>query len=245
MREVMVLEHTAAAGLSAFTEVLEARTTIAPWRRIHVPDGEPLPDDPALIAGVLVMGGAMSAVDPFAHDWMPAELELLRRAVADDVPVLGVCLGAQLLAAALGGEVTARTTPAAGFIALHHTDQVRGDSVLAGWPDGAPALFIHEDQVATLPPEATALLTGGDGVPAWRVGDAWAVQFHPEVTPDQLRSWVEDGMLDALLERSGVEVDALLAEAERRGRFTVPQGRALVGRFMDGPVRERVAERRP
>lgn len=242
MGEVVVLEHTTAAGLSAFTEVLDARTTIAPWRRIHVPDGAPLPEDLGAVAGLIVMGGAMSAVDPLAHGWMPAELELLRRAVADDVPVLGVCLGAQLLATALGGEVTARSTPAAAFVALHHTDQVRGDTVLAGWPDGAPALFVHEDQVATLPPEATALLTGGDGVPAWRVGDAWSVQFHPEVTPEQLRAWADDGMLDALLERSGVDVDALLAEADRRGRFTVPLGRALVGRFLDGPVRARVAD---
>lgn len=242
MREVIVLEHTTTAGLSAFTEVLDARTTIAPWRRIHVPDGAPLPEDLDGIAGVIVMGGAMSAVDPSAYAWMPAEVEFLRRAVADDVPVLGVCLGAQLLATALGGEVTARATPASGFLVLRHTDQVRGDAVLAGWPDGAPALFIHEDQVATLPPEATALLTGGDGVPAWRVGDAWAVQFHPEVTPDQLRSWVDDGALTTLFERSGVDVDALLDEADRRGRFTVPQGRALVGRFLDGPVRERVAD---
>jgi hypothetical protein len=52
---------------------------------------------------------------------------------------------------------------------------------------------------------------------------------------------VEAGLLDELLERSGVDVDALLAEAGRRGRFTVPQGRALVGRFLDGPVRVRLA----
>lgn len=242
MREVIVFEHTATAGLSAFTEVLDARTTMAPWRRIHVPDGGELPDDLDMVAGVIVMGGAMSAVDPLEHGWMTAELDLLRRAVAADVPVLGVCLGAQLLAAALGGEVASRTTPAAAFVALHHTDQAQGDAVLAGWPDGAAALFVHEDQVATLPPEAISLLTGGEGVPAWRVGDAWAVQFHPEVTPEQLRSWVDEGSLDALFERSGADVEVLLAEAERRGRFSVPLGRALVGRFLDGPVRERVAD---
>jgi GMP synthase (glutamine-hydrolysing) len=240
MREVLVLEHTEAAGLSGFTEVLDARTTMAPWRHVHVPEGGPLPEDLDTLAGVIVMGGAMSAVDPAAYPWMTAELELLRRAVAEGVPVLGVCLGAQLLGSALGGEVFARATPEVGFLALHHLDQTRGDEVLGGWPDGAPALLIHEDQVATLPPDAMPLLTGSDGVPAWRVGDAWAVQFHPEVTPRQLRSWVDAGLLDHLLDRSGVDVDALLAEAERRGRFTVPQGRALVGRFLDGPIRRRV-----
>jgi GMP synthase (glutamine-hydrolysing) len=241
MREVVVLEHTPGAGLSAFTEVLDARATMAPWRRIHVPDGDPLPDDLDAVAGVIVMGGAMSAVDPTAHDWMPAELELLRRAVRDDVPVLGVCLGAQLLGTALGGEVAARDLPQVGFLAMHHTEQVGGDELVAGWPDGAAALLIHEDQVATLPPGAVSLLTGADGVTTWRLGHAWAVQFHPEVTPEQLTHWVEAGLLDELLKRSGADVDALLAEATRRGRFTVPQGRALVGRFLDGPVRVRLA----
>jgi GMP synthase (glutamine-hydrolysing) len=78
-------------------------------------------------------------------------------------------------------------------------------------------------------------------VAAWRVGHAWGVQFHPEVTPTQLASWVSDHLLDELLSRAGIDTEALLAEAERRGRFTVPQGRALVGRFLDGPVRERLA----
>lgn len=242
MREVLVLEHTRGAGLSAFTEVLDGRTNTAPWRRIHIPDGAPPPDDLDAVAGLIVMGGAMSAVDPLAHDWMPAELDLLRRAVEQEVPVLGVCLGAQLLGTALGGEVEALTTPEVGFPALRHTDEVGGDEVMAGWPDGAPALMIHEDEVATLPPGAVSLLSGDDGVPAWRLGSAWAVQFHPEVTPEQLTTWVEQGLLDGLLERSGVDVAELLAEATRRGRFTVPQGRALVGRFLDGPVRVRASD---
>jgi GMP synthase (glutamine-hydrolysing) len=241
MRELVVLEHTKEAGLSAFTEVLDARTSQSPWRRIHVPDGDALPDDLDAVAGLIVMGGAMSAVDPQAHPWMPPELDLLRRAVAADVPVLGVCLGAQLLGSALGGEVAARAVPQVGFVPLHQSPEVSNDELFAGWPDGAPALFVHEDEVRTLPPGAVAMLLGSEGVAAWRVGHAWGVQFHPEVTPAQLTSWVSDHLLDELLSRSGIATEALLAEAERRGRFTVPQGRALVGRFLDGPVRERLA----
>lgn len=241
MRELVVLEHTEGAGLSAFAEVLEARRSRIPWRRIDVPAGGSLPGDLDDLAGLIVMGGAMSAVDAGTHLWMPAELGLLRRAVEADVPVLGVCLGAQLLGSALGGQVARRTVPEVGYLELHLTDEARGDELIAGWPDGAPALLLHEDEVVALPPGAVSLLTGSDGIPAWRVGHAWAVQFHPEVTPRQLADWTTHGMLDELFARAGTDVEALVAEATRRGRFTVPQGRALLGRFVDGPVRLRTA----
>lgn len=244
MAEIVVLHHTEGAGPSGFEEVLDARRTIAPWRLIRVPDGTPLPDELDPIAGIIVMGGPMSAVDPDAHGWMAGELELLRRAVADAVPVLGVCLGAQLLGAALGGKVVGRDVPEIGFVALHRTPAGRDDAVISGWPDGAAALFLHEDEVADLPADADPLLTGSDGVPAWRLASAWAVQFHPEVTADQLAEWVDSQLVADLFERAGVEGADLVDEARRRARVTVPLGRALVGRFLDGPVRLRTERER-
>jgi hypothetical protein len=86
MTELLVLEHTPAAGASAFVEVLDARRSIAPWRRIDVPAGEPLPHHLDEVAGILVMGGIMSAVEPDEHDWMLPEIALLRRAVEAEVP---------------------------------------------------------------------------------------------------------------------------------------------------------------
>ena len=241
MSELVVLTHTAGAGPSAFTEVLDARTSIAPWRCIDVPAGDPLPDVREEVAGLVVMGGTMSAVDPTRHPWMPPELDLLRRAVETEVPVLAVCLGAQLLGQACGGQVVRRDVPEVGFLPLDRTDEGRADPVVAGWPDGARTLFIHEDEVVSLPPDAQLVLSGSDGVPAWRLGSALAVQFHPEVTAAQLASRVDGGLLDDLLARAAVDPDALVDEAQRRDRFTVPLGRALVGRFLDGPVRERVS----
>ena len=101
--------------------------------------------------------------------------------------------------------------------------------------------MVHEDEVETLPPGAVPLLSGSDGVPAWRVGNGWAVQFHPEVTADQVGTWLTGGSLADLLARSGADVAVLLEETRRRNRFTLAQGRALIGRFVDGPVRRRVA----
>lgn len=240
MAELVVLEHTAGAGASAFTEVLDARATIAPWRAVDVPAGAALPADLDTVAGLVVMGGTMSATSPDDLPWMVAELELLRRAVAAEVPVLGICLGAQLLGAALGGEVTRRARPQVGYLPVTRTDPAAGDPVFGGWPDGAAALFVHEDEVTRLPPDATPMLLGDGMVCAWRSGSAWAVQFHPEVDAAQLERWTTHEALEPMLARAGVDGATLAEEGRRRARFTVPQGRALLGRFIDAAVRPRV-----
>jgi GMP synthase (glutamine-hydrolysing) len=242
--ELIVLEHDPDAGVAGFAEVLDARRGTTPWRRLEVPGGGPLPADLDLIAGVVVMGGRMSATDPAVHAWMPAELELLRQAVVAEVPVLGVCLGAQLLGAALGGEVTRRACPRGAYQTTARTAAAGGDPVLGGWPDGAATLFVHEDEVARLPDDAVPLLTvtepTGVDVVAWRSGTAWAVQFHPEVDATELATWTAEPQLGALLARAGVEPDALAAEGRLRERFALAHGRALLGRFLDGPVKARL-----
>lgn len=240
MRELVAIEHDPRTGVSGFAEVLDARTTIAPWRRVDA-TADALPDDLDTLAGLLVMGGPMSAVDPSAHAWMASELELLDEAVRAHVPVLGVCLGAQLLATALGGEVERLDTPEVGYLPLHRTEEAHTDPVAGGWPDGSYALLSHEDGVISLPPEATALLTGGAGVPAWRFGSAHAVQLHPEVDAEQLAGWVEIDSIKAMLERAEVVGDALVEEARRRDKVTPPLGKALLGRWIDGPVKARAA----
>jgi GMP synthase (glutamine-hydrolysing) len=245
--ELIVLEHDPDAGVAAFEPVLTTRTGATGWRRVDVPAGEPLPTDLDQVAGLVVMGGRMSATDPTAHPWMPEELELLRRAVGAEVPVLGICLGAQLLGAAHGGAVTRRALPRGAYLATARTPGATDDPVVGGWPDGAATLFVHEDEVSRLPDDAVALLTVTDGsegardgeVVAWRYGSAWAVQFHPEVDAAELAAWTADPQLGALLARAGVDAAALAAEGRTRERFALAHGRALVGRFLDGPVRAR------
>lgn len=244
MTELVVLEHTDGAGPAAFTEVLDSRSQLVPWRRLDVPGGDPLPDGVDGLAGLIVLGGTMSATEPAAHPWMADELRLLERAVAARIPVLGVCLGAQLLASALGGRVARRERPRVGYVPLERTSAGRQDPVARGWPDGTVALFVHEDEVRDLPAGAEPILRDDDGTPAWRLGSAHAVQFHPEVTGEQLAGWVESGALDHLLAEAGVAGDQLAAEGRRRGPFVVPVGRALLGRWLDGPVRQRL-ERDP
>jgi GMP synthase (glutamine-hydrolysing) len=237
--ELVVLQHHPRTGPSAFTEVLDGRTHLVPWRGIDVAAGDPLPDVDGL-GGVLVMGGPMGLPDADEHAWMDDELTWLSKAVDAGIPVLGICLGAQLLASALGGTVERMPAPRIGYLPVTRTESAGDDEVAAGWPDGTATLFFHEDDVATLPDGAEVVLEGPGGPAAWCSGSGLAVHFHPEVTLDQLTAWLELPELRAHLDPAGVDADELLDEASRRTRFTVPQGRALVGRWIDGPVRKHV-----
>ncbi|MFA9432600.1 type 1 glutamine amidotransferase [Egicoccus sp. AB-alg2] len=237
MPSLLVLRHHPATGPSRLTPTLDEHAGVVPWRLLDVTD-QPLPGDDEPLAGVLVMGGPMSAVHPQRHPWMPEELDFLRRRVADGVPVLGICLGAQLLGTALGGRVSPRTVPEAGYLPLRRTAAGRTDPVLGAWPDGAAPLLLHEDEVDRLPPAARPLLTGNDGVPAWRHGSALAIQFHPEVDVTQLRGWAD--LLEGLLSRAGSDVEGLLREARHRESETVSLGRDLLARWLDVEVRPRL-----
>ena len=235
--ELLVLQHDAVTGPGTLTAVLEGRRTTRPWRLVDVAaDGIPALDEGT--PGILVLGAPRSVVEPDTIPWLDDELDLLRAAVDAEVPVFGICLGAQLLAIALGGEVTRREVPEVGFLPLERTLGAHDDEIFAGWPDGARALLLHEDEVTRLPDGAVEMLHGGDGHPAWLTADgrSYGVQLHPEVDADTLETWLARDDFQAILAAAGVEVDAFVEEARRRDRFTRAAGVSLVGRWIDGVV---------
>jgi GMP synthase (glutamine-hydrolysing) len=238
--ELLVLEHDPATGLARFAEVLDDRRGLVGWRTIDVTVPGALDAvDLAEVAGLVVMGGPQSVADGAELPWLEAERDLLRAAVSAEVPVLAVCLGAQVLATAMGGEVTRLPTPEVGYLALHRVAGAEDEEVTAGWPDGAVSLLVHEDGVTTLPPDAVPLLEGPSGPVAWRYGSAVATQAHPEADAAQLAAWTELASLTTLLRAAGTDTDTLLEEARQRDRFVRPLGQAFLGRFVDGPVRRR------
>jgi GMP synthase (glutamine-hydrolysing) len=236
--ELLVLEHDATTGVCRFREVLDARASLVPWRTIDLVGGDPLPTDLDEVAGIVVMGGPQSVTED--HPWLAGELALLRAAVDAEVPVFAVCLGAQALAVATGGEVTTREAPEIAFVPQRHTDQTASDDLAAGWPEAAATFVWHGDEVTLLPPDSVPLLQGPEQVTAWRIGSAFATQAHPEVDTAQLERWVELDALEAQLGAAGTDPEALLTEARRRERFVLATGLSLFGRFVDGPVRRRV-----
>jgi GMP synthase-like glutamine amidotransferase len=241
--ELVVLEHEPDAGVAGLRGGARRAERTTPWRRVDVLDGGPLPHDLDLVAGLVVMGGRMSATHPAAYTWMPAELELLRQAVLAEVPVLGVCLGAQLLGSALGGEVTSSGATPGGVRRNRRTGAAAGDPVLGGWPEGAAPLFVHEDEVTRLPVDAVPLLTISDRpVRRWSPGER-APRGRCSSIPRSTRTSWRDGRPT----RDSAPCSRAPAWSRRRspptagsGRFAVAHGRALVGRFLDGPVRSRL-----
>lgn len=182
--------------------------------------GETLPQrlDPARHHGLVVLGGEMSAWDDEAAPWLPATRALMAQATRDGDPVLGICLGAQLLAMATGGTVAEGADgPELGVSTLRGTAAAAQDALLGGlgstWlgPQG------HSDAITGLG-EDTVLLATNEAYPyqAFRVGErSWGVQYHPEVTSDVLAGWLE-GHRDDLLGRgsSPEEVVARMQAAD-------------------------------
>ncbi|MEO7421237.1 MAG: type 1 glutamine amidotransferase [Ornithinibacter sp.] len=154
--------------------------------------GERVPEDTGDHDGLVVLGGAMGACDDAENIWLEPTRSLLRSAVSRDVPTLGVCLGHQMLAVALGGHVdrnpSGRTV---GLVPVTLTDAGQADPLL-GDVDGIRGIHYNDDVVLDTPPGAVVLATLPDGRPqAIRYGPAaWGVQFHPETSHDVFRSWL-------------------------------------------------------
>jgi GMP synthase-like glutamine amidotransferase len=165
---------------------------------------------PGDVNGILPLGGAMGANDDEVADWLPAERALLADAVERGIPVLGLCLGGQLLAAATGGRVELGPVTEVGISYVQRTidgllDPVIGQAVPIAGPD-IPAAQWHQDHVAILPDGAVLLLSNeACRVQGFRLGDtAYGLQLHPEVDADTFVSWAS--VADEALQRSGRDV---------------------------------------
>ena len=167
---------------------------------------------------VMVFGGDQNVGEEIEHPWLHDEYDALRRLVAADVPLLGVCLGAQTLAHATGGSVEPIGSTLAGFYETSLTAAGAADPVLGVLPSQFPALNLNGYRF-TPADEATVLATG-PVTQAFRLGArAWAVQFHPEVRRDQVVEWfTDDEAITRPLEEFLDELDEYLPAWQEQGR---------------------------
>ncbi|ACH38522.1 glutamine-dependent amidotransferase, class I [Citrifermentans bemidjiense Bem] len=162
----------------------ETFTTVTPY------SGEALPD-PAEATGIVVLGGEMGAHDTAKHPYLTRVLSFLREALQAGTPLLGICLGGQLLSFAAGGEVISRSPYGEhGVCQVDLTREGELDPLFRGLPDPFLTFQLHNDSF-TVPPGAT-LLASSAACPAqaFRLGQAaYGVQFHPEVDPSIVAAW--------------------------------------------------------
>jgi GMP synthase-like glutamine amidotransferase len=226
---VLGLQHIACEHPGAFLDLLDD------YVPVELDEGEPLPDWRSFDA-VLAMGGPMSVNDEAEHPWLRDEKALVREAVAAGVPFLGVCLGSQLLASALGASVFANTAGSeVGLLPVERTTAGLADPVLGGLAEPLVTLQWHGDTF-DLPAGAELLATSPLARnQAFRVGDrAYGLQFHLEVTEDQVAEWAEvpayrDALRDTLGEEAGA---AFLEDAAARSGELARHAHALFAAWL-------------
>lgn len=184
-----------------------------PWQLIRLDEGDPLPEVDA--RGVAVLGGLMGAYDTHPFPYLVAEKRFVAKCVEADIPVLGICLGAQLLADALGGKAFLADRPEAAFAPVELTKAGAADPVMTTL-SGRSVLRLHQDTFE-MPPGATRLASGGGFEQAFRMGSALAVQPHPEATPEIVNGWLVNEADRRLVRKAGAD------PADIVGSMTDPQ----------------------
>ena len=190
MRPIAIFRFSETEGPAHFAEWLDGERL--PWRLIAVDAGDPIPDDPRGFAGIGMMGGPMSVYESL--HWIDPLSRLLRDAVDAKIPVIGHCLGGQLLAQALGARVQRTQTPEIGWIDVETTDSDARAAWFGGHGHFTPFQW-HYD-VFDVPAGATRVLTNRfNPNQAFVIDDRHiGMQCHIEMTDDLVRTWCRSGV---------------------------------------------------
>ena len=221
----LVIQHEEPTPPGLIASWLEDRGVEVDTLRIDEQDPHDL--DPRDYDLIVSLGSEFGAYQDDL-EWIAHEMDLLREAAEADVPILGVCFGGQLLARVLGGEVFRSEKEEIGWLPVGSTDQ---ELV----PDG-PWFQWHFDSF-TPPPGARVVAENAVGPQAYVIGRNLGVQFHPEVTPEIMDSWVRAYRHE--LDEHGVDPDRLLEETHAQSETTRATSLKLLDGFLDRVARPR------
>lgn len=234
MPRILVFQHVAAEPLGTLDPLIRQR-----GHRIRFVNFDREPEAQPSIdryRGLIVLGGPMNVDEQAAHPHLATELRVIEQALKQDKPVLGICLGAQLLAHVLGAPVQRQAQPEIGWYDLHTTEAGRGDPVLAPLGEGAPVFQWHGRRFE-VPREGVHLARTDACEPqAFRYGDrAYGFQFHLEMDLPLIERWLANPAYRRELAESGLGHDAEAIHAHSRQRIAAMQDQAdqVFNRFLD------------
>jgi GMP synthase (glutamine-hydrolysing) len=210
MAKIIVLQNHLAEPLGAIADSLA--TAALAWQYVRVYEGQPVPHAMRGAGGLVVMGGPQTVYQLDRYPYLRDEIRLIEDALRENKPILGVCLGSQLLAAALGARVYRNTTREIGWYRVTLRPAAADDRLLRGLSSEFVAVHWHSD-IFDLPAGAVPLAASEKTpIQGFRQGDrAYGLLFHAEMTSDILESLVAE--FGGGLQRVGVDGRAILAAA--------------------------------
>lgn len=234
MRKLLVFQHVPLEPLGT----LDRQFKDAGFRIRYV-NFDRMPNarvDPARYHGLVVLGGPMAADDTDRYPNLNYEQDVIRRAQELGLPILGICLGAQLIAAAFGGKTRRGAAPEFGWVKVRPTDAGRDDRLIGHFSGPEPVYQWHADTF-TLPRDAVHLAESDHcEFQAFRVNDhIYGFQFHLEADRSLIRRWVEAAERRGTLTKIGVRLDAErnMADSDRFLPRAATLGRSVFGEFID------------
>lgn len=216
--KALVFQHVAAEHPGRLRDFMRADGVI--WDAVELDEGAPIPAFDGY-AALMVFGGPMDVWQEEEHPWLVAEKQAIRDWMATGKPYLGVCLGHQLLADALGGKVGLMQGPEVGVSDVSLTEAGRASPLFAGLPPVFPTLQWHGAAVLELPPGGVALAQNAHcAIQALQVGEkAFGIQYHVELTDDTVGEWGVIPEYRCALEAITGEGGQALLEAATRERM--------------------------
>ena len=218
---VLAITHGPSVGPGVFADAVRAAGHELVERQLPI-DGVPGDDADAIV----VLGGAMHPDEEERHGWLRPELRYLEQQLERGTPMLGVCLGSQLIARAAGARVFRADAPEVGWFPVDVTEAGATDPVAAALPSRFDAFQWHH-YTHDLPDGAVELARSEVCLQAYRLGNGWGVQFHPEVRAEQVESWLAEDPDDV------ADPAALRAETRARIADWNELGRRLCSAFLN------------
>lgn len=212
---IIVFQHSTTCSPGRLGLTLRDHSAHLDIRRLDLPESRSnphVPKDFENVDGVISMGGPQNVGD--GSPWMDAQIEFLREAHQRQLPVIGVCLGAQLIAHALGGKVAPLPKPEIGFPLVSQLPVANTETILAGIPWRTRQFQWHSQGIVELPPGATLLQTSeACKVQSYRIGlRTYAFQYHFECDREMVRAYIDEGASE--ISAAGASQSAIVTEAD-------------------------------